>query len=305
MDNPDTLIDDHLDDALTDDTFRQLVDWLRASDEHRQQFVREWLIHSLLHDYISQRQVQADALLRAMTTPRLESRTAILATGQTSPALLEQPPLRLRAENSATSSTVRRVGVLRRRFVGLAALLMIALAVGTLVYSAMQPKVVAMLTQTNNCRWAKASEALADGTLLREGDEIHLLDGRALVTFASGARIVLEGPARLTTQSEMSADFGAGALTTTVPRQAVGFAIHAPLAQLVDLGTEFTARIHADNSLDLQVFAGMVELKLVSDDRQVEGAPLRVSEGVAVKVDGQSRAVKSIEYDASQRIAIP
>ena len=154
-----------------------------------------------------------------------------------------------------------------------------------------------MITQTANCRWADAGK-LTDGALLREGDELRLLDGKALITFSSGARVVLQGPAVLTTQSDMSADLTSGRLTSKVPLQAVGFVVHTPLAQLTDLGTEFSTIIHPDNSLELHVFTGMVELTVESDVRQDEGAPLRISEGVAVIVDGQSRVVRQVDYDS-------
>jgi hypothetical protein len=162
-----------------------------------------------------------------------------------------------------------------------------------------------MLTEVINCRWGKASGALAEGALLHNGDELNLIQGRALVTFSSGARVVIEGPARLTTRSEMSAGLAAGALTANVPRQATGFAIYTPLAHLVDLGTEFTAKVHPDDSLELHVFSGLVELQLIHNDRPVDDAPLRVSEGVAVKVDSKSRIVDTLPYDATQRMSTP
>ena len=86
MDNPSKLVDDHLDGELTDDGFRQLGGWLRERDEHVREFATQWLIHSLVHDYMNQRQVQADALLRALTTTRGESRTATLPDALTTSA---------------------------------------------------------------------------------------------------------------------------------------------------------------------------------------------------------------------------
>jgi hypothetical protein len=141
--------------------------------------------------------------------------------------------------------------------------------------------------------------------LLREGDELRLLEGHALVTFASGARVALQGPAELTIASELSADLATGALTAQVPRQAMGFVIGTPHAQLVDLGTEFTSIVDGDRSLELHVFAGMVELTLIDDEHRAVGAPLRVSQGVAVKVDGKSRTLRQIDYNASKRVTLP
>src|SRR5262245_30927976 len=68
MDHANHLIDDHIDGELAGNDVQQLGDWLCAGDNHVREFASRWLIHSLIHDYMSQRQVQADALLRALAT---------------------------------------------------------------------------------------------------------------------------------------------------------------------------------------------------------------------------------------------
>jgi ferric-dicitrate binding protein FerR (iron transport regulator) len=115
----------------------------------------------------------------------------------------------------------------------------------------------------------------------------------------------LKGPAELVIRSETAATMAHGALGATVPRQAVGFEVATPLGQLVDLGTEFTARLHADNSLEIHVFSGLVEVQLPDAGGRINQAPLRIAEGAAIKIDGRSRKVESVFYDVTQRITNP
>ena len=90
-----------------------------------------------------------------------------------------------------------------------------------------------------------------------------------------------------------------------MPAQAIGFAINAPRARFVDLGTEFTVRTHPDGAFELQVFDGMVELKLLDPNHEFDDAPLQISEGTAVSVGANSRNVQATAYDANQRMTMP
>jgi hypothetical protein len=303
MDNDSHLIDDHIDGELTGESARQLGDWLRDGDEHVQEFAAQWLIHSLLHDYMSQRQVQADALLRALTTrgeramvPLTDVFSAQVTPDEPSASFLDDRPSPLARNRLARS---------RRRIIGVFAAMLVLLAAGTLTYFATRPKVVAMLTQTSNCRWDRSHEAISDGALFHEGDELRLTSGRALITFVSGARVVIDGPTVVTVQSRLAAKLASGVLTATVPGQAVGFTVHAQRVKLVDLGTEFTARTLADGALELQVFDGMVEMTLLGSGRDPADPPLSIAEGTAVRTDAASQKAESIPYDETQRLVMP
>jgi hypothetical protein len=199
----------------------------------------------------------------------------------------------------------RAASRMARRLVTLAAVVLVVLAGATIAYLAMRPSAVAMLTRTANCQWESTIGPIIDGAIFREGDVLHLVAGRALVNFAGGARVVLEGPTVLTVETPSSAVLTHGAITADAPSHAVGFTVDMPLGRLVDLGTEFTLRVKKDQSFELQVFDGLVELYVLDDGRAANDAPLRVSEGVAVKVDAATRKLEQIDYDATQKLTVP
>ena len=307
MDSENYLIDDYLDRELSGVTHQQLVAWLHEHDDHVRELAIGTLIHSLLHDFISQRQVQADALLRAMTMQPADSpaQEASLGNGHLSTRAAGRHSVTRPCEAPMRSPNVS-VNLRRRRRMRLAAVsIVLTMLAGAITFFALRPGVVAMLTQTAGCRWEAAGRKIADGALIREGDELKLVEGRALVTFVSGAKIILEGPTALTIVSESSVVMTAGAITAVVPVQAVGFKVGLPIAELVDLGTEFTVRMRSNGSFELQVFDGLVELTLKGLNDAVDDAPLRLSEGVAVKYDPTSRKVDAIDYKPEEQIRMP
>ena len=94
----------------------------------------------------------------------------------------------------------------------------------------------------------------------------------------------------------------AGRFGAQVPTQAIGFTVATPIARFVDLGTEFSVSLEPTNSCELQVFDGLVEMRLPQHaDRAAE--QLRISEGSAVRFDAGTFDVHSIPYDEEQRIA--
>ncbi len=304
MDIPGSLINDHLNGELSADGYIQLGVWLRERDSHVREFAVQWLIHSSLYDVISQCKFQAEALFRATSTKGDLPNARLAGRADSSRPTNESTTIGM--DDAVPGQPIRsRAGRLRFALVGLAALLLIGVMVGTRTYLAARPRVVAMLGQTANCQWDQSEGRLIDGALLKTGDVLRLTKGRALVTFTSGARTVLEGPATFTIQSEMVAALNRGAATTHVPTQAVGFTINMPRGRLVDLGTEFALRIRPDDSFEVQVFEGLVELRLIDEKHPVDDSPLRIARGVAVKVAAGSREAKSIPYDAGQRMTMP
>ena len=308
MNTADKLIYEHLNDELTDERFRQLCGWLREADAHVQKFASDWLIHSLLCDIFQQRQVQADALLRTVTAAGIESRGVSGAADRQPTASFRKPQV-VEARESGDSRwrwpRLKSNAWHRHRFLAIAVVLLFSLTGAVWTYFAVRPHTVAMLTQSVGCRWEHSDRTIADGALFQNGEELQLADGHALITFASGARLVVEGPAKFTIESESSAALTTGALTATVPRQAVGFAVNTPAARLVDLGTEFAVRVQPDQSFEMHVFVGLVELQLQSAKGRVANAPLRLSEGVAVKYDSSLHDVQAIAYNPAQRMTMP
>ena len=105
---------------------------------------------------------------------------------------------------------------------------------------------VAWLTGAKDARWANAAAAPETGDSLERGQRLELQAGVAEVTFDSGARVVLEGPASLDVESAWSAALRSGTATASAPAQAVGFRVANPAVAVTSLGGE--VRIEADRT---------------------------------------------------------
>lgn len=298
------LLDDHIDGELAAEGFDRLCGLLRESDEHCREFAISWLTHSLLHDYMSQRQVQADALLRAIATTSINPRFSALTEDLATPPASTRKPSQAGYEFSRWQ-ILTHLPRLRYVVMGLIAGMLLLLALGSWVHQSLSPKVVAMLTQSANCQWDVSRASIAEGALIYEGDDLSLVRGRAFVTFVNGARMAIDGPTSVRFQSQSAVSLGTGVVAAKVPTQAIGFTVNTKRSRIVDVGTEFLVRAQPDGALELQVFDGMVELTMLDAATGAEDAPLQISEGTAVSVRATARTVKSISYDAEQQILMP
>jgi len=114
---------------------------------------------------------------------------------------------------------------------------------------------VARLTGSKDCQWT--SPALAADGRISQGQTLELAGGFAEITFDSGAKVVLQGPATFVANSAWSATLNRGAVKATVPHEAIGFSIANPTVKVVDLGTEFV--MSAGAATDVLVLKGQIE----------------------------------------------
>jgi hypothetical protein len=99
---------------------------------------------------------------------------------------------------------------------------------------------LARVTKVSGARWTGL--AMAEGSALTAGSRLDLAQGLAEITFASGARVIFQGPALFDVQSSLRGRLTAGALTARGPPQLTGFVIEMPGLTVLDLGTEFGVR---------------------------------------------------------------
>jgi ferric-dicitrate binding protein FerR (iron transport regulator) len=135
--------------------------------------------------------------------------------------------------------------------------------------------------------------AMAEGTALAPGRRLELAAGLVEITFASGARVVLEGPASFEVLSQARSRLATGALTARVPPQLRGFAVEAPGLTVVDLGTEFGVRTSEAGVSEVHVFDGAVEAVATKGAART----VRLSEGQAIQCDGKSGALEDVLFD--------
>ncbi len=215
-----------VDGTISEAQKKQLSQWLLTSRSARQYYIRTLGLSASLYSYASEMQAEAPDVYRP------------------------QPKLSLAA-------------ILFRWLTPLAATTAIALVFWVVSMKLSRSETpndesVAQLTGSKECLWANGGN-LSPGARLHKGEQLELTRGFAEVTFDSGARVVLEGPAKLEVNSAWDAVLNHGALKANVPPEAVGFSVSDATVNVVDLGTEFTMIADTNGATDLLVLKGAVE----------------------------------------------
>jgi FecR protein len=228
------LIDDYLDGSLDEAGTRELEQRLSADAAAREYFVRYARLNTDLHLEVRARRAGARAL----------NRIEELTTGSVRQG---------KSRRSGPAGWIYWVAAT-------AAAVLLAVGVSWRAWGpdgtgASSDPSIAWLVNAQNCQWQGGNPA-GD---LRAGRMLFLANGLAEVQFQCGARVVLEGPARLELLTEKSARLVSGKLTARVPGKRTGFEIISPQGKVIDLGTEFGVSVDADGATDVYVFEGKVE----------------------------------------------
>jgi hypothetical protein len=122
-----------------------------------------------------------------------------------------------------------------------------------------QKQPAAMVTGMLGVTWAgppvEQSVALSAGLTKSE-----IRSGLIELTFASGTRALIEGPAEFQIMGDNAIRLAHGKLVADVPKGAEGFSVTYPDGKIVDLGTEFGVEIASDGrSANFGVFRGEIE----------------------------------------------
>jgi len=151
------------------------------------------------------------------------------------------------------------------------------------------PISVAVITGVENCQWADLDAAPDPGCALPAGSRLELRQGLAEISFVSGTKLVLRGPACLTLDSTNSGSLLSGAVTAKVSDPgASGFVLRTPHATVTDRGTEFGVEVDADGRSRVATFSGMVE---VSGRSEGAGAPVQVTAGNELRLSPSGEIV--------------
>src|SRR5690242_12214264 len=234
------LIDDYLDGSLDEAGTRELEQRLTADTAAREYFVRYARLNTDLHLEVRARRAGARAL---------NSIDELTAGVRASPRRRDVGPVKPRRAYAATLACLVT-----------AACCLLAVGLSWRVWgpdgNGIAEPSIAWLVNAQNCRWGGGVNPAGD---LRAGRLLSLASGLAEVQFQCGARVVLEGPARLELLSERSARLWSGKLTARVPGARIGFEIISPQGKVIDLGTEFGVAVADDGATDVFVFEGKVE----------------------------------------------
>jgi hypothetical protein len=137
--------------------------------------------------------------------------------------------------------------------------------------------------------------------MMHEGETLRIDRGDLVLTFACGAKVRVDAPAVFVVNGNSAGTLARGSASARVPTQAIGFAIHSPLADFIDLGTEFRVQILDEDRLELHVFDGLVEVRLDKRFHDAHDGPLTFSEGRSARFDLPANAIINLEYDESLR----
>ncbi|NQZ60153.1 MAG: FecR domain-containing protein [Lentisphaeraceae bacterium] len=128
---------------------------------------------------------------------------------------------------------------------------------------------------------------------------VTLNEGQMEITFDSGARVLLQGSVRLRLETSGRAFLLKGNLTAKVPKEAVGFIINTPQSSIVDLGTEFAVSVKADETTEVKVLEGLVE---VASAQNGEGLLLKTGEALRIEESGRFVSIPHADFSKFVRI---
>ncbi len=102
------------------------------------------------------------------------------------------------------------------------------------------------------------SSSVTQGAYVSQGDRLLLELGEIELTYQSGTKLVLIGPAEFSVESE-GGMLVKGGLVASVTEAGHGFTINTPNGKVVDLGTEFGVAVDDFGTSEVSVFKGKVE----------------------------------------------
>lgn len=223
------------------------------------------------------RSVPADAL-RAVEAPRAAAGGALVdGRGPRRPARAGPRLLRPRWWSVAAAAALVVAGL--------------ALATHTLpVAPPATAAAFAALSGEIDARWGDeaSSRLLAAGVL--PSDLVHLISGSAQFTFASGATVVVEGPAEFALRGPRRIEMLSGRVLCRCPLEPSRLTVATPAMEVTDLGTEFVVDAGGGKQTRIAVIQGEVLIA-----RNGQRFHMRTGQTLAVSLDGQ------VEYDAPFR----
>jgi hypothetical protein len=172
--------------------------------------------------------------------------------------------------------------------------------------------VVGRVSGTGDCDWADDSTDADMDQDVCVGRKYALASGLLEISYASGARVLLEGPCVYTAESPTSGFLAVGKLTAKLEppegllaagaaarQQRAGgkniFSVRTPAAVVTDLGTEFGVEVEKDGRTSAHVFCGAVAVLPATASRPSESVVLR--QGDSARIGAGRNAVERVSVD--------
>jgi hypothetical protein len=124
------------------------------------------------------------------------------------------------------------------------------------------PASVEVATLSNSLDAVFAGDvSYASGSRLSNAkDSLWLQKGVVTIEFDCGAEVVIEAPAEFYLNSAEELTLRYGRLYARVPERSKGFTIETPIAQIIDLGTEFAVKVDYDQTCEVHMIKGNASL---------------------------------------------
>jgi hypothetical protein len=148
----------------------------------------------------------------------------------------------------------------------------------------------------SQCRWLEPRRELRRGDMLQPGQTVHLAEGVARFRFRSGTEIAVEGPAEFALIDDNAMLLYNGQLMAHVFENGVGFTVHTPDAEVIDLGTRFGISVDKNGATEAHVFEGEIEMN-------TRGEMIETFAGSAVRVEAGHFEVKEASPEQFQNLA--
>mgnify|MGYP002348284555 FL=1 len=156
---------------------------------------------------------------------------------------------------------------------------------------------IGRITSALDCQFVQSSREFGELANVSQGQTISLQSGLVEIAYASGARVLLEGPCTFLVDSPNGGYLSRGRLTARIVNKLAGerlggtsadcFVVRTPTAVVTDLGTEFGVEVEASGASRTQVFLGSVAVSPVQANESWRD-PIRLARDESVRVaEGQ------------------
>lgn len=328
MNDPHEMMAAYLEGELDESQVAELELWLRADRRRARAFVRYAMLHCQLGEELRDENLNAFAsgemdgsgfggMLAALDDTKGEAAQPVDISD-----VMRRREMEAKAKQAESHASFNRrfglavqqdEGSKTRHYViprplfygGIAAVIAVAAAIFWPMIQSPEPlalrpvasveerSIVATLSVSVDASWANGLTYTSNAKI-RQGD-YELTEGLAKVIYANGAEAIIEAPAHFSLESDNRLRLHEGKLVGHCPTpQSKGFAVIAPNARIVDLGTEFGVAVNERGETLTQVFTGEIEVAGLTNGK-VATAPNLVRAGEAKVIDSTGSRVDDVE----------
>ena len=173
-----------------------------------------------------------------------------------------------------------------------------------LTSNSQESRIVGQVTGMVDCKWKNAETVFANKTHVVLGQKYAITSGLMEITYDTGAKVILQGPAIYEVVVKNGGVLSLGKLIGKVEtKTAAGFSVRTPNAVITDLGTEFGVEVTRSGKTVSHVFRGSVKVSVIGN-KETPDVLLAANDSLHVeKIAGPSNPeeirVRRVPHDAT------